>query len=86
MQETYMKALKGFGSFQQGTNFRAWMFRILRNTFQTSRTGLKAVTSLDEEEETSCLLWRPLKPCCWLGLIMSCCRALSNSSPRIIAR
>jgi len=51
VQETYMKALKGFGSFQQGTNFRAWMFRILRNTFLTSRTGLKAVTSLDEEEE-----------------------------------
>jgi hypothetical protein len=26
VQETYMKALKGFGSFQQGTNFRAWMY------------------------------------------------------------
>ena len=33
VQETYMKALKGFASFQQGTNFRAWMYRILRNTF-----------------------------------------------------
>lgn len=40
VQETYAKALKGFGSFQQGTNFRAWMFKILRNTFLTSRTGL----------------------------------------------
>lgn len=52
VQETYMKALKGFGSFQQGTNFRAWMFRILRNTFLTSRTGLKAFTAIDEEEES----------------------------------
>ena len=38
VQETYVKALRGFGSFEQGTNFRAWMFRILRNTFLTSRT------------------------------------------------
>jgi RNA polymerase sigma-70 factor, ECF subfamily len=42
VQETYMKALKGFSSFQAGTNFRAWMYRILRNTFLTSQTGLKA--------------------------------------------
>lgn len=40
VQETYAKALKGFGSFQPGTNFRAWIFKILRNTFLTSRTGL----------------------------------------------
>jgi len=52
VQETYSKALKGFQSFQQGTNFRAWMYRILRNTFLTSRTGLRyAMTiSLDSEE------------------------------------
>ena len=52
VQETYRKALKGFGSFQPGTNFRAWMFRILRNTFLTSRTGLKGGMniSLDSEE------------------------------------
>src|SRR5579864_2526770 len=41
-QETYAKALRGFSSFQPGTNFRAWIYRILRNTFLTSRTGLKA--------------------------------------------
>lgn len=53
VQETYLKALKGFASFQQGTNFRAWMYRILRNTFLTSRTGLKAGTtvSLDDDGE-----------------------------------
>jgi RNA polymerase sigma-70 factor (ECF subfamily) len=44
VQETYAKALKGFSSFEPGTNFRAWMFRILRNTFLNSRTGLKAAT------------------------------------------
>ncbi len=52
VQETYLKALKGFGSFQPGTNFRAWMYKILRNTFLTSRTGLKTgnTVSLDDEE------------------------------------
>src|SRR6266403_4403072 len=52
VQETYAKALKGFSSFQLGTNFRAWMYRILRNTFLTSRTGLRAAStvSLDSEE------------------------------------
>ena len=54
VQETYAKALKGFASFRLGTNFRAWMYRILRNTFLTSRTGLKTTmtVSLDAEEDT----------------------------------
>ena len=53
VQETYAKALKGFSSFQLGTNFRAWMYRILRNTFLTSRTGLKAASTvpLDSQED-----------------------------------
>jgi RNA polymerase sigma-70 factor (ECF subfamily) len=52
VQETYAKALKGFRSFQDGTNLRAWMFRILRNTFLTSRTGLMARSTLSFEEES----------------------------------
>lgn len=53
VQETFAKALKAFSSFQQGTDFRAWMFKILRNTFLTSRTGLKnaAMYSIEAEEE-----------------------------------
>jgi RNA polymerase sigma-70 factor, ECF subfamily len=51
VQETYAKALKGFSSFQLGTNFRAWMYRILRNTFLTSRTGLKATSTVALEAE-----------------------------------
>lgn len=53
VQETYAKALKGFRSFQQGTNFRAWIYQILRNTFLTSRTGLKVANSVSLDEETS---------------------------------
>lgn len=37
VQETYLKAFRGFASFQSGTNFRAWIFRILKNTFLTAR-------------------------------------------------
>jgi RNA polymerase sigma-70 factor (ECF subfamily) len=50
VQETFVKGLKGFRSFEQGTNFRAWMYRILRNTFLTSQTGLKASISFDDED------------------------------------
>ena len=56
VQETYVKALKGFSSFEPGTNFKAWIFRILRNTFLTSRTGLKAATvALDLQGDDSAL-------------------------------
>jgi RNA polymerase sigma-70 factor (ECF subfamily) len=57
VQETYAKALKGFPSFRPGTNFRAWIYKILRNTFITSRTGLKATStvSLDLEDREELL-------------------------------
>jgi RNA polymerase sigma factor (sigma-70 family) len=53
VQETYLKALRSFASFQPGTNFRAWMFRILRNTFLSSRTKFerRMTEALDPEED-----------------------------------
>src|SRR6266581_1458141 len=58
VQETFVKALRGFSSFQPGTNFRAWIYRILRNTFLTSRAGLKASATvpLDAEDEETAIL------------------------------
>jgi RNA polymerase sigma-70 factor, ECF subfamily len=56
VQETYAKALKGFSSFQAGTNFRAWIYKILRNAFLNSRSGLKAGTlPLDAESDDAAL-------------------------------
>src|SRR6266699_3826114 len=65
VQETYVKALKGFSSFQLGTNFRAWIYRILRNTFLTSRKGLKVTMTIpldfDEEEGGRTMVCEPWK-------------------------
>lgn len=33
VQETYLKALRAFGSYEEGTQCKAWLFKILRNTF-----------------------------------------------------
>jgi len=33
VQETYLKAYRAFDRYEPGTNARAWLFRILRNTF-----------------------------------------------------
>src|ERR1700730_11872406 len=53
VQESYLKALRSFASFQPGTNFRAWMFQILRNTFLSSRSTLdrRMTVAVDSEED-----------------------------------
>ena len=53
MQETYLKAFRSFASFQVGTNFRAWIFKILRNTFLKScpLRERRLMVGLDSEEQ-----------------------------------
>jgi RNA polymerase sigma-70 factor, ECF subfamily len=52
VQETLLKALRSFASFQPGSNFRAWIFQILRNAFLSSRTKLdrRMTVAMDSEE------------------------------------
>jgi RNA polymerase sigma-70 factor, ECF subfamily len=54
VQETYEKALRAFKSFQLGSNFRAWIFQILRNTFLSSRSRLerRMTVPLSSEEDS----------------------------------
>jgi len=33
VQETYLRAYRGYGNFEEGTNLRAWLYRILTNTY-----------------------------------------------------
>jgi RNA polymerase sigma-70 factor (ECF subfamily) len=36
VQETYLRAYRGFGGFREGTNLKAWLYKILTNTFINS--------------------------------------------------
>ncbi|MDP9342605.1 MAG: sigma-70 family RNA polymerase sigma factor [Actinomycetota bacterium] len=51
VQETFLRAYRGFGGFTEGTNLRAWMYRILTNTFINSyrKRQREPVTVLEEE-------------------------------------
>ena len=33
VQETYLRAYRGFGGFREGTNLKAWLYKILTNTY-----------------------------------------------------
>ena len=51
VQDTYAKAFAAFRSYQQGTNLRAWLFRILRNTFINNYRKAQRQPSSDSSEE-----------------------------------
>ncbi len=54
VQETYLKAYRAYGSFQSGTNLKAWLYRILTNTFINSyRAKMRHPdeTDLDDVED-----------------------------------
>src|SRR5438477_12857623 len=54
VQETYLKAYRAFGTFQEGTNLKAWLYRILTNTFINSYRSRKRrpeQTELDDVED-----------------------------------
>lgn len=54
VQETYLKAYRGYAGFEAGTNLKAWLYRILTNTFintYRSRARRPEETELDDVEE-----------------------------------
>ena len=54
VQETYLKAYRGFGGFEEGTNLKAWLYRILTNTYINSYRAKQRrpdETDLDEVED-----------------------------------
>lgn len=54
VQETYLKAFRFIESFQKGTNAKAWLFRILKNSFINDfRKKSKEPTKVDYQEVES---------------------------------
>ena len=54
VQETYLKAYRAFGTFQAGTNLKAWLYKILTTTFINSYRSRKRrpeQTELDDVED-----------------------------------
>ncbi len=54
VQEAYLRAYRGFEGFREGTNLRAWMYRILTNTFINSyrKRQREPVTVSVSDEDT----------------------------------
>jgi len=51
VQEAYLRAYRGFAGFQEGTNLRAWMYRILTNTFiNTYRKKQRQPQTVSDED------------------------------------
>jgi RNA polymerase sigma factor (sigma-70 family) len=51
LQDTYLKAFRFIDSFQQGTNAKAWLFRILKNSFINDyRKKSKEPSKVDYQE------------------------------------
>lgn len=48
-QDTLLKAIRGLGKFEPGTNFRGWLFRIAHNTFANYCRDRKRPDSLPGE-------------------------------------
>ncbi|HEX7358621.1 MAG TPA: sigma-70 family RNA polymerase sigma factor [Ignavibacteriaceae bacterium] len=51
LQETYLKAFRFWDKFEKGTNCKAWLFRIMKNTYiNTYRKNTKEPDKVDYEE------------------------------------
>lgn len=61
VQETYLRAYRGFAGFQEGTNLRAWLFRILTNAYiNTYRSKQRRPTESDLADVEDLYLYRRL--------------------------
>ena len=51
VQETYLKAFAAFASFTDGTNLKAWLFRILTNTYINSYRKAQRAPQISDGEQ-----------------------------------
>ena len=61
VQETYLKAYRAFGTFTEGTNLKAWLYRILTNTYiNTYRAKQRRPDIADVEDVEDLYLYHRL--------------------------
>jgi RNA polymerase sigma-70 factor, ECF subfamily len=61
VQETYLKAYRAFDTFSEGTNLRAWLYRILTNTYINSyRAAQRRPETTDVEDVEDLYLYKRL--------------------------
>jgi RNA polymerase sigma-70 factor, ECF subfamily len=61
VQETYLRAYRAFGTFREGTNLKAWLYRILTNTFINQyRAAKRRPEQVDLEDVEDLYLYRRL--------------------------
>ena len=59
VQETYLKAYRSFASFTEGTNLKAWLYRILTNTYiNTYRAKQRRPVESDLDDVEDLYLYR----------------------------
>ena len=51
LQETYLKAYRFFDKFEQGTNAKAWLYRIMRNTYINEYRRVKRIPEQVQYDE-----------------------------------
>jgi RNA polymerase sigma-70 factor (ECF subfamily) len=61
VQETYLKAYRSFATFREGTNLKAWLYRILTNTYiNTYRARQRRPVESDLDDVEDLYLYRRL--------------------------
>src|SRR6201996_2581676 len=61
VQETYLKAYRSYASFTEGTNLRAWLYRILTNTYINNyRAAQRRPETTDVEDVEDLYLYKRL--------------------------
>jgi RNA polymerase sigma-70 factor, ECF subfamily len=61
LQETFLRAFRGFGGFAEGSNLKAWLYRILTNTYINQyRAKQRRPDETDLGEQEDLFLFRNL--------------------------
>src|SRR5437867_13338680 len=61
VQETYLRAYRGFEGFKEGTNLKAWLYRILTNTYINQyRAARRRPEQVDLDDVEDLYLYRRL--------------------------